>query len=79
MVRVETMFEEFSLNFLGNLNFFSVSFIIGKTMIFMVGKLMMLYLMYICLSNFSVLIFELFFDIRRPWKKKNLVDFGIVD
>jgi hypothetical protein len=47
--------------------------------IFMVSKLMLLYLIYICLSNFPVLILELFFDIQGPWKKKNLADFGIVN
>lgn len=52
----------------------------------MVSKLMVLYLMYICLSNFPMvllelsnfpLILELFFANQGPWeKKKNFGDFG---
>jgi hypothetical protein len=83
MVRVEKMFEDIQsklprnlINSFSVINSFYVSFLMRKTVIFMVGKFMVLYLMSEQFSNvdfgikqFSVLILELFSCNQGSWKK----------
>jgi len=67
-----------SLSFLVLLSSFSVCFLTGKIVIFMVSDFS--FNSIFTPKQFSCSLDEKFiFDIEGPWKKKNLADFGIIN
>jgi len=70
--------KQSSLNFLALRSSYSVYFLIGKIVIFMVSDFS--FNSIFTPKQFSCSIDEKFiFDIEGPWKKKNLADFGIIN